>query len=79
MPFGDDPEDELPRRRTARLICRPEASSAAARIEVYNLFIEFGTLALASILLHRDYLLGLVPYGLPPGGFPSPASTPTSS
>jgi len=69
-PFGDDPDDHhfLGRDLTGADM-PPGSGEAAVRIEIYNLFIEFGALALSSILAHEiGHSLGLVPYGLPPEG-----------
>jgi len=68
--FGDDPDDHWFIGQDLEASDLPEDSgAAAARIEVYNLLVEFGALALSSILAHEmGHSLGLVPFGLPPEG-----------
>lgn len=68
--FGDDPDDHhfLGQDLTAADL-PADSGNAAVRIEIYNLFVEFGALALSSILAHEiGHSLGLVPFGLPPEG-----------
>ena len=69
VPFGDDPDDALFLGKDLLNSDMPDGSNAVARIDIYNLFVEFGALALASIVAHElGHSLGLVPSGLPPEG-----------
>lgn len=68
-PFGDEPGDVLFLGKDLTALDMPDGSFAAQRIDIYNLFVEFGALGLASILAHEiGHSLGLVPEGLPPEG-----------
>ena len=69
VPFGAGPHDATFIGRDLAPEDVPDLDDNRHRCELYNLFMEFGSLALASILAHEmGHSLGLVPPGLPPQG-----------
>ncbi len=67
IPFGEAAGDELFVGLDVDLGTLPE--SVRARADIYDLIVNLGGLALASILCHEvGHSLGLVPYGAPPEG-----------